>query len=533
MLIGRPNIVQASIAIAVALVFVVGGHFAVTGLIHNQQNKQLDDLSRIALRRMETAIDYGALTLNEFASRGKVSCDATELQAVRLHVYQRGSVKDIRVLGRDGGVRCSAYEETLEFDNGWASRDEMLPARDDALRVFRVEQFSGVALGVLKDLDDDISLAAIIGINSSLFDIMPGDLRDDSEVIIELNDGQRIVRSSASAQLDEAGGAVIAASASERYPVRAMVRVSHKAFGLWNNDPYYPILSTTGLLGLIFGALVAKLAGRREGPLADLDRALGSDEITPYFQPIFHLSTGAIIGCEVLARWVKPDGSVIPPVRFIQLAEENGRIAALTWQVLGKALKEIGPSLQHDRPFKLSVNIAPRHFVEPNFVSDLEKVLAGARVGAHRLVLELTEREELESLPRCAAVVADLNALGIRVALDDVGIGHSGLSYIHSLGAKILKIDKFFVDSICRDPSAISIVAMLVRLSRELGMNIVAEGIETSDQRSALLRCGVTEGQGYLVSPPVPGLAFLDLLGREPVGMSPADMAAKIVALAS
>ena len=190
-----PNFASLSIAAASAIIFVIGGHFAADALIDEQRSKQLRDLSDVALRRSEIAVDYGADTLDELARRGPISCDASALQAVRLHVYQRGTVKDIRLLSRDGLVLCSAYSETLEFDKGWASRSEMLPARDKALRIFRVDQFFGVALGVLKDIDEKTSLVAILGIGPSLFDIMPTELRDHSEVLLELGNGQKLIQS--------------------------------------------------------------------------------------------------------------------------------------------------------------------------------------------------------------------------------------------------------------------------------------------------------------------------------------------------
>ncbi|MGA2129257.1 MAG: CSS-motif domain-containing protein, partial [Xanthobacteraceae bacterium] len=179
-----------SIAATATVLFVVAGHFAANALIDGQRSRQLRELDEVALRRLEVAVDYGAATLGELARRGPVGCDPSALQAVRLHVYQRGAVKDIRVVGRDGQVRCSAYSETLEFDEGWPGRDEMLPARDPSLRIFRVDQFFGVALGVLMDIDDKTALVAILGIGDSLFDIMPSDLRDHSDVSLELGEGQ-------------------------------------------------------------------------------------------------------------------------------------------------------------------------------------------------------------------------------------------------------------------------------------------------------------------------------------------------------
>jgi EAL domain-containing protein (putative c-di-GMP-specific phosphodiesterase class I) len=139
-------------------------------------------------------------------------------------------------------------------------------------------------------------------------------------------------------------------------------------------------------------------------------------------------------------------------------------------------------------------------------------VVVAARVSARQIVLEVTERNELPDLDQAAAVVKELRDLGFRVAMDDVGVGHSGLSQIKGLGVNTIKIDKFFVDTITEDGSAITIVEMLVRLARDLGMTVIAEGIETPEQVQALIACGVEEGQGYIVSQPLPFAKFDELL---------------------
>src|SRR5437868_12070430 len=150
----RPNVIQFAMVAASLLAFAVGGHFAATAVIQGQQSKQLEELADVALRRAEVAVDFGEATLDDVAKRGPVNCDPGSLQAVRLQVYQRSAVKDIRLVNRDGSVICSAYSETLEFDNGWVDRPDMLASQDQRLLLFRVDQISGVALGVLKDIDE-------------------------------------------------------------------------------------------------------------------------------------------------------------------------------------------------------------------------------------------------------------------------------------------------------------------------------------------------------------------------------------------
>ena len=494
--------------VASVAVFAAGGHFAAKAIIEGQQQQRLQELTDIALRRSEVAVDFGAASVDEIARSGRLDCDPSSLQIFRLHVYQRAAVKDVRLGNHDGSIVCSAYSETLEFDKAWVARSDMLPSSDATLRLFRVEQFGGDALGVLRDVDAQRSLVAIVSINSFLFDIMPAELRARSEVLLELNNQQQLAQFS----LDDIGitNPVEITKTSSRYPLHVTIRVSQTALAKAYGQGYWPAMLAALGLGLAFGLLLAR-ARRVEGPVADLDRALSRNEFRPFFQPIFHLTTGEIVGCEMLARWIRADGTIVPPMKFIPLAEQSGRIRAMTWQILGISLKELNAHLRQNKDFKLSFNVVPSHLMSEGFVDTLRKMVAEAKVSARQIVLEITERDELQALTKAAATVRELRELGFKVAIDDVGVGHSGLSHLKALGANTMKIDKFFVDTI-KDESTSRIVETLVRLAKDLQMTVVAEGIETEQQMASLLACGVQEGQGYIVSPPLPCAKFMELM---------------------
>jgi sensor c-di-GMP phosphodiesterase-like protein len=354
-------------------------------------------------------------------------------------------------------------------------------------------------------------VVAILGINSYLFDIMPAELRGHSEVLLELNNGSEVGRFALKrhAELEQL---VSFNNVSSRYPLHATIHVERGALQRWNSEAYWPTMMIALGLGAAFGVLLTKTTARLEGPIADIDRGLARGEFRPFYQPTFDLRSGAILGCEVLARWIREDGSIIPPMSFIPLAESSGRIESMTWQILEAALKELYPRLREDKQFKLSFNVVPRHMVSDGFIETLRRVVAGSKVSARQVMLEITERTELPDLDRAAAVVKELRELGFRVAMDDVGVGHSGLSQMKGLGANTIKIDKFFVDTITEGGSAATIVETLARLARDLHMTVIAEGIETFEQVQALIACGVEEGQGYLVSPPLPFGKFDELV---------------------
>ncbi len=507
-----PGLMNVSIAALALVAFVCGGHLVATELIRQQQVRQIGELNGIALRRSEAAIEFGLESLKELEARGPTSCEPSALQAVRLHVYRRGVVKDIRVVDGRGVVRCSAYSETLEFDQGWVTRDAMLPTGDPAMRLFRVQQFFGTALGLMKDTGSESGLVAILGINGSLFDIMPAELQDHSHIALELANDELIADSAQGRAWAEGGQVMTIELASDRYPIRTTVQVEQAALAGWNTQPYAPILGLSAFLGLAFGLLLLRAMQRPASPVDELDRAIAAEEFKPFFQPIFELATSRIVGAEILVRWIRSDGSVIPPARFIELAEDSGRIEPITWQLLSSALATMKPVLRRDKAFRISVNITPRQFQAPGFVTRLRKAVASEGIATRQIALEITEREPFPDLAKAAELVREVRSYGFKVAIDDVGIGHSGLSQIQRLGADVLKIDKFFIDCIDLDPSAVIMVEMLVRLAAEMKMSVVAEGIETRAQVDRLLECGVSLGQGYLVSPPVPAEKFLELV---------------------
>jgi sensor c-di-GMP phosphodiesterase-like protein len=511
-----------AIVLASTMAFALAGHLAAEAVIRHQQAHQLNELTEVVLRRSEFAVDFAAASLDELAKRNLASCEPGALQAIRLHVYQRSTIKDVRLVKPDGSVICSAYSETLEFDKGWVDRRDMLPSRDNAPSLFRVEQFGGDALGVLRDVDRSSALVAIVGINANLFDLMPAELRAHSEVILALSNGEKLgdFRLDADRPLL---GPISFERHSTRFPLHATIRIEHAVLSNWNSESYWPALAVSVGLGVLFGILLAR-SRRMEGPVADLDRALAAREFKPYYQPIFDLRTGRITGCEILARWVRRDGSVVPPMNFIPLAESSGRIQVMTWQILRSALSDLQPMLKADKTFKMSLNVVPKHLLSAGFVETLRRTVLTARVSARQIVVEVTERDELDDLARAAAIVAELRDHGFRVAIDDVGVGHSGLSRLKGLGANTIKIDKFFVDTITVDASTTTIVEMLVALAKDFRMTVVAEGIETEEQLRALIAAGVEEGQGYLVAAPLPFAKFSELVDsrRRSASRSPA-----------
>jgi sensor c-di-GMP phosphodiesterase-like protein len=308
--------------------------------------------------------------------------------------------------------------------------------------------------------------------------------------------------------------AAVFSTASARYPLTVFMSVDAPALAEWRRDVLPYILVPATLLGLAFGALLAWLVVPRRSPLRDIDDALAAGEIVPFVQPVVVLSTGEIVGCEILARWLRKDGSVVPPDQFVPQIEQSGRARALTWTLLRRVLAEMSEVLAADPDFTVAVNVVPSHFLEPGFLDELRAVVSAMRAEPRQIILELTERQELPDLPQAASIIAELSSAGFAVAIDDAGTGHSGLAYVQSLGAHILKLDKFFIDAIESSHSARVVVEMLSGAASRLGMTLVAEGIERQSQLAWLGELGIQHGQGYLFGRPVPLTSLLLELDR-------------------
>jgi diguanylate cyclase (GGDEF)-like protein len=234
----------------------------------------------------------------------------------------------------------------------------------------------------------------------------------------------------------------------------------------------------------------------------DLRRALTRNEFEPFFQPIVRLNDGSTVGYEALLRWRHPDHGLLRPGQFLTVAEDCGCAEDIDWQIFEQVCAH-AVELAGDDGF-ISINLSGRHFRSPDIDQKLLALLKGRQVPPGCLRIEVTERTLLENPAQVKRSLDSLRAQGVAIALDDFGTGYSSLSYMHQYPIEVLKIDQSFVANL--DDSSDSQSNMVVRaiqaLADSLGMQVIAEGIETEVQRQALLAIGCTFGQGFLFAHP-------------------------------
>ncbi len=248
--------------------------------------------------------------------------------------------------------------------------------------------------------------------------------------------------------------------------------------------------------------------------------AVANGEIVPYYQTLVDLETGDPLGFEILARWEHPERGTLPPADFIGIAEDSGLIGDMTYALLRRACRE---ALSWPKHLFLSLNLAPRQITDPWLAESLLGILTETDFPPHRLEIEITETALMEKLDQVKGVLRSLRNLGVRVALDDFGTGYSGLYHLRELSLDTLKIDRSFIMEMLSQPEQAKIVEAILGLSKALGLESTAEGIENPEIRDRLNELGCGIGQGFYFGKPQPAEQVLRSL--EDAGAAKADVA--------
>ncbi|MGZ5112992.1 MAG: bifunctional diguanylate cyclase/phosphodiesterase [Usitatibacter sp.] len=247
-----------------------------------------------------------------------------------------------------------------------------------------------------------------------------------------------------------------------------------------------------------------------------LRRALESREFELHYQPLFDLRDRSITGFEALLRWNPPGGATIPPGEFISAAEESGLIVPIGEWVLREALRQAKTWQAVGRPLFVSINVSANQLARPTFVERLRRLMQETGIDPGLVELEVTEGVIVEGAGEARDALDHIAALGVGIAIDDFGTGYSGLAYLKRLPIDTVKIDQSFVRDLTIDPDDAAIVTAIVAMARSLGVDVVAEGVETEDQLAELQRLGCHRAQGFLLARPMTAAAVTKLLTRSP-----------------
>ncbi len=250
----------------------------------------------------------------------------------------------------------------------------------------------------------------------------------------------------------------------------------------------------------------------------ELRQAVEREEFEVFYQPIVELETGGISGFEALARWRHPERGLVSPAEFIPVAEATELIIPIGLYVLRRACQQLRKwqtEFPSETPLTMSVNLSSRQFSQVDLVDQVKDILNETKLPPQCLRLEITESVVMENAEAATAMLRQLRSLNVQLSIDDFGTGYSSLSYLHRFPINILKIDRSFIDRMCREDESLGIVETIAILASKLKMKVVAEGIETAEQWNLLKTLGCLYGQEHLFSKPVEAEAATMLLLEE------------------
>jgi len=481
--------------------------------VERQAQARLDGLASNALGLVETRLEQATTMLVDLAAMRVDHCGPEALASMRRAVFATNPLKELSILDASGRTLCThigafAEERTL-------SREINLSSRRLSLAMVRFRDRPERALQLRLERAGGGSIAALVPGDALLPEASQEETNGSRRLRLALDGGDVIAARPGGEEggsFDE-DGSLAARRRSERFPISVDAERGRGTIA----EEYRDIL-LIGRLGSIlvtgFAFIFVWLSIRRNrnDPVAELKRAIAGGEIVPFYQPLVDIKTGHIHGAEVLARWRRPDGALIPPVRFIPLAEESGLIYDMTRALMRRARDEMG-ALYGVRPrVKIGFNLFAGHFTDGRIVADVKEIFGGSPIAFDQIVLEVTERSPLSDLAEARQVIAALQALGCQVGIDDVGTGHGGLSYLLKLGVDLIKIDKMFVDALGTERFSQTIIETLAELARNMKIEVVAEGVETFEQVEYLRAKGIRVAQGYVFAPPLPGSSYAALL---------------------
>jgi sensor c-di-GMP phosphodiesterase-like protein len=505
----RRNLVAIFVGVLLAGVPLLAFDFWLDGLIERQGQAEITTAARRAVALANSRLQLVIEALDKLAAEGVNSCRPDAIDAMRQTAFSAMPIKEVAVVGPDGQTQCTHLGLPLGQRNLTASVP-LVGAEGYTIDLMHISNGQQMVRLRRKVGTGPIEIAALVPALLFLPQVSMEGNPFSAYAHIATRDGTVIGVTGERPKGSDARFAVKVPS--EKFGFEAEIVVPRGMLPAEHAGLKWLGLISAGAIALILAFAGLTIRRTPGNPVADIERALEAGEFVPYYQPIVDIRSGQLRGAEVLVRWRKADGSLVLPGAFIPLAESSGLIREMTRDLMRRVCAEAGSVIGCRPALKISFNFAGQLFGDESIVKDVRKIFSGSPIKLSQVVLELTERDPIENLTETRQIIAALQGLGVRIAIDDVGTGHSGLSYMLKLGVDIIKIDKMFVDAIGTDRNSTTIVETLVDLAHNMRMDVVAEGVENFEQVVHLRELGIRSAQGYVFAPPLPGSAFLQLV---------------------
>ncbi|MEH0771923.1 EAL domain-containing protein [Vibrio alginolyticus] len=286
--------------------------------------------------------------------------------------------------------------------------------------------------------------------------------------------------------------------------VTLQLEANKKFYDSYVQISIFSAVTASLLLSIMLTTVLYRITSIRQSLEHILQQAINHSEFIPYYQPIVDSRTNSVVGAEVLVRWRKANGSIIPPYQFIPYAEDSGLIIPITTQLLDKVMQDIVQLGWEKGEQFVSINIVPMHLENDKLYHQVVNLCSSYKVNARAISLEITERLEISDLEQAKAVLKKFYQNGINLKLDDAGTGYGGFSYVQELRIDTLKIDKMFVDTIETTDVKNSVLDAIISFVKTSNLEAIAEGVETKEQVEYLNKRGIYKIQGYIYAKPMP-----------------------------
>jgi EAL domain-containing protein (putative c-di-GMP-specific phosphodiesterase class I) len=499
------------IAAILAFLPVMGVDYLLDNYVRVRERAQMQLSVDAITDRVQNGAYDAIASLRKVLADSPSLCTPTFVANVHKAIEQSLYLKQVLVESGDGAQYCDGFSETVRYSP--LSESLAIPGHTETVAVGKLGDLATPVLKITQSFGTSRFVSAFVPIVSSDGKGLLSRFKPTAMVRVSLtNDTPVLVAGDPAAYDNDTGTEFVAAEGfAGELPIRVEAAVP---FAMVRADYADLDMSFTVVACIMSGAflvLALQYVRRSKLPAFDLERAIAAGELKPYYQPVINLKTGMVAGCEVLCRWEKRNGDVVMPGAFIDYAEVTGLAIPMTLSLMQQVRQDLADLCVEIPELKVSINLFEGHFRDGSIVEDVQAIFGGSTIAFRQLVFEITERRPLGNSTAAHSVIAGLHAIGSRLAMDDVGTGHSNLAYMQTLGVDVIKIDRVFVDMIKPETQTGPVLDGLISMCRDLGTEIIAEGVETEAQALYLRAHGVVMAQGWLFAPALKANAFRDL----------------------
>lgn len=483
----------------IAFLPIVAVDFVLDGYVRSKESQRLNQDVQAITNETQRAAYQGLTALRDILRDSPSLCTPTFVQNVRRELRSHIYLKQVLVENGDGVQYCDGYEQFMSYVQ--LSKGLTIPGADETLSVVQIDGENQPSLRIASSVGRGRFISAFVEISPHLQDGIPDELGAVSGLRMRLTNGMDILNLGDPIPERENSGVIVAYALADALPLLTEAILPFDVARADYADLDILITLGAAMMGGAFMILAFQYVRRSNLQVIDLERAIDSGELKPYYQPVMDLTTGRITGCEVLIRWEKKGGKVVPPNVFIDYAEATGLAIPMTIKLMEQVCIEMS-AISRDIPsLKIGINLFEGHFRDTSIIGDVQAIFEGSSISYDQLVFEITERRPLEDQLATTSVIGGLQALGCRLAIDDAGTGHSNLHYIQTLGVDIIKIDRIFVSMVDEDTVQLPVLDGLITMAQGMGAEVIAEGVETQEQALYLRNKGVVSAQGFLFAP--------------------------------